>query len=157
MFRIIWQVEIGRILSFQAQNLQFSNPYIDDYYFQAHAKKHQQGLNRLAPAILRIRDPWMKQGKTEVRFADLEGLGKIPFSNLRTPRPLIDFAEEKAEAAGDDGVEGRTQSARIVKPLHMEQMLHARKVLATNLLSLFYILLASASNWSSCILICTNT
>lgn len=73
----------------------------------------------------------MKQGKAEVRFADLEGLGKIPFSNLRTPRPLIDFAEEQSDAslADSDGNATLAAGTRSIKPLHMEQMLHARKVI----------------------------
>lgn len=151
------QVEIGRILSFQAQNLQFSNPYIDDYYFQAHAKKHQKGLNRFAPAMLRLRDPSMKQGRAEVRFADLEGLGKIPFSNLRTPRPLIDFAEEQPEASltDNDGNTAQTAGTRSIKPLHMEQMLHARKVIsqATGMLGMRHL----SSPWATTLLPCVIT
>ena len=126
-FRHMTDFEINKILGIQAANVSCGNPYVDDYYFQAYRKKHQEGFNRFAPGALRDLGCAERSGKTEIKFAELEGLGKIPFSNLRTPRPLLDIADDQEPEPFDSGQEKPRQAAK--RPLLQEPLLNARQVI----------------------------
>ena len=60
---------------------------------QAYVFKHRSGRNLgwFAPDRMREIGPTEKVGMEQTAFAKLEGLGKIPFSNIRRPRPLMDL------------------------------------------------------------------
>ena len=58
---------------------------------QAYLDKHKQRHSRLfAPSELRELAPTERTGSDSVSYVKLEGLGKIPFSNIRRPKPLMD-------------------------------------------------------------------
>lgn len=64
---------------------------------QAYVFKHRAGRNVgwFAPDKMRDIGPTEKVGMEQQAFAKLEGLGKIPFSNIRRPRPLMDLEPPK--------------------------------------------------------------
>lgn len=69
-----------------------------------------------------------------VKFVPLEGLGKIVYSNLRTPRVLLDFGAGGAEGAGTGGAGGGGSDAGAVagataRPLEQEPLLAARMLI----------------------------
>lgn len=86
---------------------------------QAFLNKYYGGRNALIFAPLELRDLDEGLEATEPRFADLSGLGKIVFSNIRTPKMLMDVGSthSKGPAAADgakgvaaqQGAEGRTR------------------------------------------------
>ena len=43
--------------------------------------------------------PTEKLSGDQVSYVDLEGLGRVPFSNIRRPRPLMDVPADDSEAA----------------------------------------------------------
>lgn len=65
--------------------------------------KHRAGRNTrwFAPEGLRELGPTEKVGTEQTAYVKLEGLGKIPFSNIRRPRPLMDI-EPKQQPARDE-------------------------------------------------------
>ena len=70
--------------------------------------KHRAGRNArwFAPEGMRELGPSEKVGAEPTAYAKLEGLGKVPFSNIRRPRPLMDL-----EAPGGRE-EGREEEVR---------------------------------------------
>lgn len=60
---------------------------------QAFVNKHYQQRNaqHFAPQHLRSAMPNEKSGQAGTSFVQLQGLGKIPFSNVRRPKPLMEF------------------------------------------------------------------
>ena len=67
---------------------------------QAFLYKHygQRNARQFAPHALREAAPGERAGPAVgANFVQLEGLGKIPFSNVRRPKPLMDVSAEAAE------------------------------------------------------------
>ena len=69
-----------------------------------HRKLHNHDLRFFAPDMLRDAAPAGRAPAHEdAAYAKLEGLGKIPFSNIRRPRPLMDLMDkpppEQSEAS----------------------------------------------------------
>ncbi len=64
--------------------------------------KHRAGRNTrwFTPEGLRELGPSEKVGMEPMAYVKLEGLGKIPFSNIRRPRPLMDL--EAKQPASDE-------------------------------------------------------
>jgi DNA topoisomerase 2-associated protein PAT1 len=86
-------------------------------------------------AAVRELAPTERMAADEVAFVRLEGLGKMPFSNIRRPRPLMDVSPEdlKAVAAGaaagagaEGAPEGGAAPAAPARRLEQEPMLAAR-------------------------------
>eukprot|EP00803_Ostreobium_quekettii_P004730 evm.model.scf_1219EXC.2 EVM.evm.TU.scf_1219EXC.2 scf_1219EXC:12761-18077(-) len=129
-YKCMTQTDISKILSIQAANISSGNPYMDDYYFQAVKKKRNEGFNRFAPSGVRDLGGSEQPGSSDVKFVQLEGLGRIPFSNLRTPRPLLDITAaddgEETKEGGNGGPAGQTATNT---PLMQEPLLNARKVI----------------------------
>ena len=78
---------------------------------QAYVQKHarHRSPHDFAPATLREMAPTARLGAEPLAYVKLEGLGKIPFSSIRRPKPLMDVAvaddasaseEEDAETIG---------------------------------------------------------
>lgn len=69
---------------------------------QAYVHKHRAGRNTrwFTPEGLRELGPNEKVGTEPTAYVKLEGLGKIPFSNIRRPRPLMDL--EAKQSAPDE-------------------------------------------------------
>ena len=66
---------------------------------QAYLDKHRRRQShQFAPHELRELDPTEKTGSDSVSYVKLEGLGKIPFSNIRRPKPLMDVDPTPAHA-----------------------------------------------------------
>jgi DNA topoisomerase 2-associated protein PAT1 len=64
---------------------------------QAFLHKHygQRNARHFAPHTLREAAPGERAGPAvAANFVQLEGLGKIPFSNVRRPKPLMDVSAE---------------------------------------------------------------
>ena len=60
-----------------------------------HRKLHEHDLRFFAPDLLRDAAPAGRAPAHEdAAYAKLEGLGKIPFSNIRRPRPLMDLMDK---------------------------------------------------------------
>ncbi|XP_078166592.1 protein PAT1 homolog [Carex rostrata] len=110
--------EIEHISRMQHALAHGSDPYVDDYYHQACLFKKSAGpglRNHFCPNS--IRDP---SARTRSRdephaFLQVEALGRLPFSSIRRPRPLLDV--DPASSSPD---------SKPVKPLDQEPMLAAR-------------------------------
>ena len=73
---------------------------INGLVLQAFLYKHygQRNARQFAPHALREAAPGERMGPAVgANFVQLEGLGKIPFSNVRRPKPLMDVSAEAAE------------------------------------------------------------
>ncbi|KAL6768619.1 hypothetical protein ACKKBF_B11470 [Auxenochlorella protothecoides x Auxenochlorella symbiontica] len=120
--------EIDGILYTQWRGLQQGPPYVEDYYFQGFVYKYYNRKNRrfFAPESVRELAPTEKLSADQVAFVHLDGLGRVPFSNIRRPRPLMELgggpgvAEEGAEAG--PGAPARSRRRR----LDQEPLLAAR-------------------------------
>ena len=121
--------EIENILQMQWRSLHQGVPYSEDYYYQAFVHKYYGGKNQklFAPESVRELAPTEKVAADEISFVKLEGLGKVPFSNIRRPRPLMDVTAEelKKQIEGKEGEEGM-MAHRTVRPLGQEPLLAAR-------------------------------
>ena len=60
-----------------------------------HRKLHEHALHFFAPEALRDAAPASRPATEDAAYAKLEGLGKIPFSNIRRPRPLMDLMDKQ--------------------------------------------------------------
>ena len=60
-----------------------------------HKKLHEHALHFFAPEALRDAAPASRPATEDAAYAKLEGLGKIPFSNIRRPRPLMDLMDKQ--------------------------------------------------------------
>ncbi|KAK2080813.1 hypothetical protein QBZ16_000667 [Prototheca wickerhamii] len=93
--------EVDAILYSQWRGLQQGPPYTEDYYFQGFVYKyyHRRNQRLFAPDTVRELAPTEKLSGDQVSYVDLEGLGRVPFSNIRRPRPLMDVPADDSEAA----------------------------------------------------------
>jgi len=121
--------EIDKILAFQLQNTHVQNPYSDDYYYHAFMKKYRRGTVRFSPMSMKELEHQEQSMKAEVKFADLQGLGKIPFSNLRTPRPLIDFLDNESLASAEEEAGVQSIQWEYIRSAQRAQAMHARKLI----------------------------
>lgn len=71
---------------------------------QAYLDKHRRRQSQqFAPNQLRELAPTERTGSDSVSYVKLEGLGKIPFSNIRRPKPLMDVDPTPPPAKPDQG------------------------------------------------------
>jgi len=113
--------EIENIARMQQAATQINDPYIDDYYHQACLAKKSAGAqlkHHFCPTL--IRDPSSRaRSKDEPHaYLQVDALGRLPFSSIRRPRPLLDV--EQASAPSDSAEKS------VSKPLDQEPMLAAR-------------------------------
>lgn len=75
--------------------------------------KYRAGRNTrwFTPEGLRELGPSEKVGMEPMAYVKLEGLGKIPFSNIRRPRPLMDL--EAKQPASDEVRRHSPQPSRL--------------------------------------------
>eukprot|EP00210_Caulerpa_lentillifera_P009220 g8790.t1 len=128
-YKYMTSLEIEKILSFQVQNIHVQNPYSDDYYYHAFIKKYRRGSCRFTPVSFKEAEHQEQAMKAEVKFADLQGLGKIPFSNLRTPRPLIDFLDNESLASAEEYEALHSIQWEFIRSAHRQQAMQARKLI----------------------------
>lgn len=71
---------------------------------QAYLDKHRRRQSQqFAPNQLRELAPTERTGSDSVSYVKLEGLGKIPFSNIRRPKPLMDVDPTLPPAKPEQG------------------------------------------------------
>ncbi|CAL9097095.1 unnamed protein product [Musa acuminata var. zebrina] len=112
--------EIGSILRMQHSATHVTDPYVDDYYYQACLAKKSAGSrlkHNFCPTA--IKDPPSRsRGSNESHaYFQVDALGRVQFSSIRRPRPLLEV--DIPSSSGDD----RKSS---IKPLEQETMLAAR-------------------------------
>lgn len=125
--------EIGTILRIQWRSLHTGPPYQEDYYFQAFINKYGAGHNArwFAPESIRQMAPVERCAAEPTTFLSVDGLGRIPFSNVRRPRPLMDVAsvdvqESEEQDSGPDGGAKASPGGDRRRPLEEEPALAAR-------------------------------
>jgi DNA topoisomerase 2-associated protein PAT1 len=109
--------EIESILHTQWRPLHQGAPYVEDYYYQAFVFKYYGKRNKrsFAPESVRELAPTEKVAPDEVSFVRLEGLGRVPFSNVRRPRPLMDVTPEDIRAAAAGAGENASDESASTK------------------------------------------
>ena len=121
--------EIEQILRIQwaATHPMDRSAYEHDYYYQNWLSVTNKNKLRepFAPETLREVAPQAKEARAPTAFVTLEGLGRVPFSNIRAPKPIVDMKGDGAAkgAAGRDESDGALGSGR---RLEQEPLLAAR-------------------------------
>ncbi|KAL2331114.1 hypothetical protein Fmac_018695 [Flemingia macrophylla] len=115
--------EIENILRMQLAATHSNDPYVDDYYHQGCLAKKSSGAklrHHFSPAQIREL-PLRPSSNTEPHaFLQVDALGRVPFSSIRRPRPLLEVDPPNSSHGG--GPEQNISE----KPLEQEPMLVAR-------------------------------
>uniref|UniRef100_UPI003C30952F protein PAT1 homolog 1-like n=1 Tax=Typha latifolia TaxID=4733 RepID=UPI003C30952F len=115
--------EIESILRMQHAATHSSDPYVDDYYHQACLAKKSVGSrvkHHFRPIVIRGAASRPRSKDEPHPYLQVDALGRLPFSSIRRPRPLL---EVEPVSASSDGILDQKSS---VKPLEQEPMLAAR-------------------------------
>jgi len=121
--------EIEQILRIQwaATHPLDRSAYEHDYYFQNWLSVTNKSKLKepFAPETLREVAPQAKEARAPTAFVTLQGLGRVPFSNIRAPKPIVDMKGdgEKKGGAGRDESDGQYDAGR---RLEQEPLLAAR-------------------------------
>lgn len=113
--------EIEGILRIQHAATHSNDPYVDDYYHQACMAAKSRMRHHFCPASIRDLPPQARANSEPHAFLQVDALGRVPFSSIRRPRPLL---EVDPPASGDDGQ--KSAAAAAAKPLEQEPLLAAR-------------------------------
>ncbi|XP_061344610.1 protein PAT1 homolog [Gastrolobium bilobum] len=115
--------EIENILRMQLAATHSNDPYVDDYYHQACLAKKSSGAklrHHFCPNQIREL-PLRASANTEPHaFLQVDALGRVPFSSIRRPRPLLEVDPPNSSPAVS------TEQNISQKPLEQEPMLAAR-------------------------------
>ncbi|KAM3277146.1 hypothetical protein ACQJBY_045144 [Aegilops geniculata] len=114
--------EIENIARMQKAATQITDPYIDDYYHQACLARKSAGAplkHYFCPTLIRDTSSRARSKDEPHAYLQVDALGRLPFSSIRRPRPLLDV--EEASEPSDSNTE---KSAS--KSLDQEPMLAAR-------------------------------
>ncbi|XP_062151959.1 protein PAT1 homolog 2-like [Alnus glutinosa] len=115
--------EIESILKMQLAATHSNDPYIDDYYHQASLAKKAAGSrlkHPFCPSHLRELPSRGRNSTEQHPHLPIDALGRIPFSSIRRPRPLLEV-DPPPSASGDSSEQNVSE-----KPLEQEPMLAAR-------------------------------
>ncbi|XP_020576615.1 uncharacterized protein LOC110022145 isoform X2 [Phalaenopsis equestris] len=115
--------EIESILRVQHAATHSSDPYSDDYYHQACLAKRCSGskLRRhFCPNSIKELPSRSRASSEPHAYLQVDALGRIPFSSIHRPRPLLDV-DSPSTAVGSS-----SELRCSVKPLEQEPMLAAR-------------------------------
>ncbi|KAF3438522.1 hypothetical protein FNV43_RR21284 [Rhamnella rubrinervis] len=115
--------EIESILRMQLAATHSNDPYLDDYYHQACLAKKStgtKGRHQFCPTHLRDLPSRSRSNSEPHAFLQVDALGRILFSSIRRPRPLLEV-----DAPNSSGP-GSTEQKTTEKPLEQEPMLAAR-------------------------------
>ncbi|CAK9873944.1 unnamed protein product [Sphagnum jensenii] len=124
--------EIENIVRIQWAATHSSDPYIDDYYHQAVQAKHAggtpHGRRHFAPSHPRDMPSHTRAAAEPHAFLQVDALGRVPFSSIRRPRPLLEVDPAMVDGMGMVGANGdvSTDSIASQRPLEQEPMLAAR-------------------------------
>ena len=115
--------EIENIVRMQLAATHSNDPYVDDYYHQACLAKKSAGAklrHHFCPTQIRELPPRASANTEPHAFLQVEALGRVPFSSIRRPRPLLEVDPPNSSPAGS------TEQNLSEKPLEKEPMLAAR-------------------------------
>lgn len=115
--------EIESILRVQHLATHSNDPYLDDYYHQACLAKRSVGSrlkHHFCPTFMRDFPSRARATNEPHAYLQVDALGRIPFSSIRRPRPLLEV--DPPSASGDINFEAKASE----KPLEQEPMLAAR-------------------------------
>ncbi|QDZ24405.1 protein PAT1 [Chloropicon primus] len=116
--------EIDTLLRIQWAATHAGRPYFEDYYYLAYLKKDGQLKGKFSPIEVFAEDAQGNGPKKGIGHLAVEGLGKIPLSNTRRPKPLMDLSS----GGGSGGEKGENQ-----KSLDQEPLLAARVMIEDGL------------------------
>lgn len=115
--------EIEGILRMQLAATHSNDPYVDDYYHQACLAKKYAGAklkHHFCPTNIRDVPSRPRANSEPHAFLQVDALGRVPFSSIRRPRPLLEVDPPNSSIAGN------TEQKASEKPLEEEPMLAAR-------------------------------
>ncbi|XP_076957408.1 protein PAT1 homolog [Bidens hawaiensis] len=115
--------EIENILRMQVAAAHSNDPYVDDYYHQACLANKSSGTklrHHFCPTLLRDFASKTRAANEPHAFLQVDALGRVSFSSIRRPRPLLEVEPPKSN------VSGTTDQKLLGKPLEQEPMLAAR-------------------------------
>ncbi|CAO2826077.1 unnamed protein product [Amaranthus hypochondriacus] len=115
--------EIENILRMQLAATHSNDPYVDDYFHQASLFKKSAGArmkHHFCPTQLRDLPPRARPTDEPHPFLQVEALGRIPFSSIRRPKPLLEVDPLNSTSSGC------SEQKIINKPLEQEPLLAAR-------------------------------
>lgn len=125
--------EIENIVRIQWAATHSGDPYVDDYYHQALQAKLSRGFphgrRHFAPSHLRDLPSHTRATVEPHAYLQVDALGRVPFSSIRRPRPLLDV--DSGQVSG--GLLNRDQADGFLdggvpqyRPLEQEPMLASR-------------------------------
>ncbi|KAK8706423.1 hypothetical protein V6N13_049990 [Hibiscus sabdariffa] len=115
--------EIEGIVRMQLVATHSIDPYVDDYYHQACLARKSAGAklrHHFCPTQIRELPPRARSNSEPHAFLQVDALGRVPFSSVRRPRPLLEVDPPNSSA-----VTNNDQKASDM-PLEQEPMLAAR-------------------------------
>ncbi|KAL8255132.1 hypothetical protein R6Q59_033353 [Mikania micrantha] len=115
--------EIENIVRMQLAATHSNDPYVDDYYHLACLANKSRGAklrHHFCPAQLSDCPPKVRAANEPHAFLQVDALGRISFSSIRRPRPLLEVDPPKSTGGGT------TDQKMLDKPLDQEPMLAAR-------------------------------
>lgn len=116
--------EIENILRIQLAATHSNDPYVDDYYHQACLAKKSAGAklrHHFCPTNLRDGSSQNRANTEAHAFLQVDALGRVSFSSIRRPRPLLEV-DPPNSSANSSSSEPKVSE----KPLEEEPMLVAR-------------------------------
>ncbi|KAK7324374.1 hypothetical protein VNO77_27909 [Canavalia gladiata] len=115
--------EIENILRMQLAATHSNDPYVDDYYHQGCLAKKSSGAklrHHFCPTQIRELPLRPSSNAEPHAFLQVDALGRVPFSSIRRPRPLLEVDPPNSSPAGS------SEQNISEKPLEQEPMLAAR-------------------------------
>lgn len=115
--------EIEGIARMQLSATQCNDPYVEDYYHQACLARKSVGAklrHHFCPTLLRDLPPRARANAEPHAFLQVDALGRVPFSSIRRPRPLLEV--DTPDSSSASSAEQKVSD----KPLEQEPMLAAR-------------------------------
>ncbi|CAL0326426.1 unnamed protein product [Lupinus luteus] len=115
--------EIESVLRVQHAVTHSNDPYVDDYYHQACLAKKPSSAKLKNPFCpTQIRDlPSRSRSNSETNaFLQVDALGRVLFSSIRRPHPLLEVDQKKSSFAGS------SEQNISEKPLEQEPLFAAR-------------------------------
>ena len=93
--------EIDGIMRAQNAATHSSDPYVEDYYHQA-CMAARSKHHFFSPGSIRDIPSHLKASSEPHAFLQVDALGRVPFSSIRRPRPLLDVESEVQKENADD-------------------------------------------------------
>ncbi|KAL4310062.1 hypothetical protein GQ457_01G002910 [Hibiscus cannabinus] len=115
--------EIEGIVRMQLVATHSNDPYVDDYYHQACLARKSAGAklrHHFCPTQIRDLPPGARSNSEPHAFLQVEALGRVPFSSVRRPRPLLEVDPPNSSAVTNNDKKASDM------PLEQEPMLAAR-------------------------------